>query len=862
MNRALALVCLAALIVSVGAQAQSARISHWVDNAEQSDKNSIALGYPVPIPVDTPLPFDGFRTYAGLHARHQDLAQTTPWVHPVAVGSTHAGRTVWAYRLGDVDLITRQGLAEPAMLSNGGIHAREWQSPETVTGIMELLVDQQGDQHLYSYLRDNVNVIVLPVLNVDGLIQTQRYPDSNWMGTDPSDPEGSPRDGRMRRKNMLNVDESLATQDDHLNGVDLNRNNLPYWHKGTGSSGETESILYRGTAPASEPEILALDAAAQLGPIEKLSMYTDLHSYSKQHLWAKSGNARLAWQMDSLLRTFSRHHDAFPAGKYYAFTVASGQTGNQGIGTTDEYFTYTYQVPAWTFEIEPGNAAGVEYGGLGRNGHDGFILPASQIRRVRTELAQTFAVAYYRQAGPPSITTFHLVDKTTGATVYEAGWDAVSDGERALYQFQPQAVQLGRQYTAWIAFDKPMRWQNNGEIVVLPGQAAASLDVDARLSINDVALNSSAVGPRWLSMPGGAPNGYQHYFTDTLAVDFSLPADAENQSAVNGMASAAIELSLGDMTSLLIDADPSTVAHWESGAWSGYENEDGVDNTDTGGTDSTLHFDITSENPGEPFVIEAGTSSAWFDPQRGGEGFMLEILAENKAVMYWFTYDDEGQQDWYIAVGEIRGNRIVFPQLLQISGGEFGPGFDPSQVSETVVGSASFIWSDCDSGAMEWELDTGGNYQHGRMQLTRLSRVMGIDCGKVMLPPVRVEAQLSGSWFDPTHAGEGYTLELLTDSRALVYWFSFDASGKRRWFFGVGKLAGGHFVFDDMLTTHGPVFGDLYDPADVTELPWGSLELDLQCGGGKASFSSTEPGFPAGELNLVQLTSLKGLNCP
>ena len=62
--------------------AQDERISTWVENSPASDNTKIALGYPVPIPVDTPLPFDGFRSYAGLHARHQDLANTTPWLSP------------------------------------------------------------------------------------------------------------------------------------------------------------------------------------------------------------------------------------------------------------------------------------------------------------------------------------------------------------------------------------------------------------------------------------------------------------------------------------------------------------------------------------------------------------------------------------------------------------------------------------------------------------------------------------------------------------------------------------------------------------------------------------------------------------
>ncbi|MBT8064288.1 MAG: hypothetical protein KJN94_04665, partial [Gammaproteobacteria bacterium] len=423
------------LALSPALMAQPARISEWVENAPASDNTKIALGYPVPIPVDTPLPFAGFRTYAGLHARHQDLAATTDRVHAMEIGRTRNDRPIWLYQLGDANRETVRGLPEQAMLTNGGIHAREWQSPEVATGIIELLALGPDDDYLLDYLRDNANILVLPVLNVDGFLQTQRFPSRNWMGTDPQDPEGSPRDGRMRRKNMLGPDEDLLTQGDHLLGVDLNRNNPPYWAANPSrSSPDPQSIVHHGASAHSEPETQALDAAAQMGPADQLSMYTDMHSFSQVHFWSRNHQERLARLTEDLLRTFSGHHRAFEAGKNYAYSNWQSIPPNQGIGLTDEYFTHVYRVPSWTLEIEPSNGAayhaplpgqGADYGGLGRNGHDGFILPDSEVERVRTELAQTFAIAYYQQSGPPSITTLRIFDEVTEAMVFEAEWDTV-----------------------------------------------------------------------------------------------------------------------------------------------------------------------------------------------------------------------------------------------------------------------------------------------------------------------------------------------------------------------------------------------------------------------------------------------------
>jgi hypothetical protein len=839
--------------------AQQERIVEWVENASSSDNTKIALGYPVPIPVNTPLPFDGFRSYAGLHTRHQDLSMTTPWVHAKEIGTTRNGRTIWAYQLGDADLLTPSGSREHAMLTNGGIHAREWQSPEVATGIIELLALSEDDQHLISYLRDNANIVVIPVLNVDGFLQTQRYPRHNWLGTDPDDPEYSPRDGRMRRKNMLGPDENLQTQGDHLLGVDLNRNNPPNWATDPqNSSDNPEDLSYHGASSQSEPETQALATAATLGPADKLSMYTDMHSYTQRHLWVRNDNQRLRYLTENLLHTFSDFHRSFPSRKNYSVTTPI----NQGFGPTDDYFLETYQVPSWTLEIEPTYHGGADYGGWGRNGHEGFFLPDSEVERVRTELAQTFAVAYYRQSGPPSISSFRLIDKTTNAVVFEAEWDTQDTLNRQMYSFQAQAVQLGREYTAWIAWDKPMRWRTDGEVTPLPGQDSSTLDFDQSTRVDNAQLESTAGDENWLNMQGGSPGGFMRYRDDALNFDLTYLENAANRELVPGVVTANFEILTSDMTGYPGDSNPATVARWENGAWSGYENTSGEDGTDAGGIDSTIQFLVTSEKPGDPFVVEAGTSAAWFDPERNGEGFILEILSSETALMYWFTYDSEGKQDWYIAEGEIQANRIVFPELVQVSGGEFGPGFDPEKVVRTVVGSASFIWASCGAGVMEWALNQEGNKrQQGRMDLLRLSWVMGLDCGNGPLPPERPEGRLSGSWSDPSHSGEGYVLEVMTNQQVLVYWFGFDNKGNRRWFFGTGEIVDDKLGFDEIFTTHGGIFGAGFDPTDISVEPWGSLELSLNCEGGTARYESSEEDFSAGELDVIRVTILDGLSC-
>ncbi len=81
-----------------------------------------------------------------------------------------------------------------------------------------------------------------------------------------------------------------------------------------------------------------------------------------------SGTAtyRLANLTGRLLTTFTNHHVAFDARQILLVRDrCTILVPNRGIGTTDEYFTHTYQVPSWTLEIEPSSGSHDGLPGLG-----------------------------------------------------------------------------------------------------------------------------------------------------------------------------------------------------------------------------------------------------------------------------------------------------------------------------------------------------------------------------------------------------------------------------------------------------------------------------------------------------------------
>ncbi len=302
---------LIALLSCLASTAVAQRQAQWTEGPGE-----LGLGYPVPVPVDTPLPFDGFRSYAGLHLRHQDLMTQSDRIRGEITGQTRNGRDIWAYRLSRPGSTTPEGLPRGSIMYAGGLHAREWQSPEVVTGLIERVAAGAGDRYLTDFVNDHMSIVVQPVTNIDGFLHTQANPSAVWLDIDNRFPEFWPRDGRMRRKNLRDNDGSFFTTSDLLRGVDLNRNNPPFF-PGPPETGIPDDLTWRGPSPQSEPEIQALVQAATLAPQDQLRFFADMHSYTSVFFSVYTSNARRNAIQERLFQALSQHHAALPGNQVY-----------------------------------------------------------------------------------------------------------------------------------------------------------------------------------------------------------------------------------------------------------------------------------------------------------------------------------------------------------------------------------------------------------------------------------------------------------------------------------------------------------------------------------------------------------------
>lgn len=608
-----------AMVWTTGAGAQ-VPVEHRLVNVV-TGSGQIGLGYPVPVAVDSTAPVAGFRSYASLNARLEDLALRSPDLRVETIGTTLKGRPIRAYVLGDGDGLAASGSAAPGMLVNATIHAREWQAPEVAAGIIERFMEDADDSGLARFLLDEMRTVVIPVLNVDGFLMTQNNPDRVWLGADPGW-DMTPREGRMRRKNLRGADEDFASTADHLQGVDLNRNFDQFFGANASSSPDSRSLVYRGPAPRSEPEAQALANAVTLIGGPRLRLFEDIHSFGQVMNTVFRGHAESDAETNTVADRFGRVQQrvalaGFPAsGRFYSQAPNPAGTG---IGTTSEYFAYTYQIPTWTLELEPGGPLGSrEYGGSGWH-HDGFVLPESQVPRLRAAMAEGHLLLAYHTAGPAIVQAVRITDRDNGNLTASSEWRA--DGPtRRVREFRVHApLRSGGRYQVWVAFDRPLRYPDaNGNPVRFP-DGTAYADPPPQLRLDNGAAAIELQNGRFLLAPTTVPGGtWNRYRGDAWLAEADLPAFGGPAPGFR------LELVFRDAMGRTVDTRPQTVADWRGGVWVDYEGR-------PNGLDDQQQFAAI----GAPVWLGAGSATRVGE----GEDFAVQLeRAEGAAVTVQLAY--------------------------------------------------------------------------------------------------------------------------------------------------------------------------------------------------------------------------------
>jgi predicted outer membrane repeat protein len=259
--------------------------------------------------------------------------------------------------------------------------------------------------------------------------------------------------------------------------------------------------------------------------------------------------------------------------------------------------------------------------------------------------------------------------------------------------------------------------------------------------------------------------------------------------------------------------------------------------------------------------LGAAVSGAYFDSARNGEGSFVENLGNGQALVATFSYGPTGGLAWFLGVGNIVGNSVVVDDLRLPSGGVFGAGFNPASVVRQRVGSASFVFPNCEAEARpgQWNFQASpeGAYEDLIARASRLSSV--VTCSG----NASATAGRSGSFYAPARDGEGIFVEFLPDGRVTLIWYTYDPQGRQFWTISSAATLAGNTVTATMVypaqTTR---FGSGFVPSQVQLATWGTVTLTYSgCNALTFAYNSSVPGFGSGQYNYSRLTSLAGTSC-
>jgi len=262
------------------------------------------------------------------------LEETYDFVSTEVIGQSYEGRDM------RVVSVCRGGCGnKKAVWIDGGIHAREWVSPATVTWMLKELVENDAD---HSDLTEGLDWYILPSHNPDGYAFTR----SN---------------NRMWRKTRSDNGGIL-----HCKGVDANRNWGFHWNEG-GSSNDKCSDTYHGPSAFSEVENVHVSKFIEARK-EQLIFYNSIHSYSQLILLPWGYQSQTPDDYDTMYELALKGGDALHDvhGKTYEtgcipcmLYIASGSSTDWAHGEAGIGFTTSME--------------------LRDTGLHGFILPADQI---------------------------------------------------------------------------------------------------------------------------------------------------------------------------------------------------------------------------------------------------------------------------------------------------------------------------------------------------------------------------------------------------------------------------------------------------------------------------------------------------
>lgn len=159
------------------------------------------------------------------------------------------------------------------------------------------------------------------------------------------------------------------------------------------------------------------------------------------------------------------------------------------------------------------------------------------------------------------------------------------------------------------------------------------------------------------------------------------------------------------------------------------------------------------------FMVTRHFTGAWDQVDQESQGLTLEVIEQTdgarRSVAYWYTYGADRKTAWYLGIGDLDGDQIVFELYESVNVG-FMQDDDPENTPVESIGSMIIIFDSCDTGAVTYETDHA-EVGSGSFNIIRVSEVMNTHCSGGISDDMHADARFGEQRMALTPAREGIT---------------------------------------------------------------------------------------------------------
>ena len=162
-------------------------------------------------------------------------------------------------------------------------------------------------------------------------------------------------------------------------------------------------------------------------------------------------------------------------------------------------------------------------------------------------------------------------------------------------------------------------------------------------------------------------------------------------------------------------------------------------------------------------LSEGGPTGQWWNPERDGEGFFIEIIdtgSGNQIGVAMYTFDADGDPLWIVGNAVIGSNDTSASiPVFEFNGPSWGAGYDVADLNRIPFGTLTAQFPTCDTAL--FSVQTDGTLPSYSYSTLRITSVEGVGCTEP--PPEPPTGLTPGKW-----SGAGVCFMVSADGTQII----------------------------------------------------------------------------------------------